>query len=61
MTEPFETTRVLITVMTYPHPSQKYNELLCTGESPSREIGCVSTLSITGTGPRTSSSGNISG
>lgn len=31
MTELFETTRVLITVMTYPHPSRKYNELLCTG------------------------------
>lgn len=31
MTETFETTQVLITVMTYPHPSQKYNELLCTG------------------------------
>lgn len=31
MTDLFETTRVLITVMTYPHPSKKYNELLCTG------------------------------
>lgn len=26
----FELTRVLITVMTYPHPSQKYQEIVCT-------------------------------
>jgi hypothetical protein len=26
----FERTRVLITVMTYPHPSEKYEELICT-------------------------------
>jgi len=26
----FELTRVLITVMTYPHPSQKYREIVCT-------------------------------
>ena len=26
----FEPTKVLITVMTYPHPSRKYQELLCT-------------------------------
>ena len=25
-----ETTRVLITVMTYPHPSRSRNELVCT-------------------------------
>jgi hypothetical protein len=30
MTEAFETTRVLITVMTYPHPSQHHRELVCT-------------------------------
>ncbi len=30
MTDLFKTTRVLITVMTYPHPSTKYQELLCT-------------------------------
>lgn len=27
---PFERTRVLITVMTYPHPSKNYQELVCT-------------------------------
>lgn len=26
----YETTRLLITVMTYPHPSQRYRELVCT-------------------------------
>ena len=30
MTGDFEKTRVLITVMTYPHPSPKYDELVCT-------------------------------
>ncbi len=30
MTSPFERTRVLIVVMTYPHPSEKYTELVCT-------------------------------
>ncbi|MBD3675636.1 MAG: hypothetical protein HUJ26_19160 [Planctomycetaceae bacterium] len=30
MTIEFEKTRVLITVMTYPHPSPKYDELVCT-------------------------------
>lgn len=28
--EPYEPTDVLITVMTYPHPSKKYQELVCT-------------------------------
>ena len=30
MTEAFEPTKVLITVMTYPHPSRGYQELVCT-------------------------------
>jgi len=30
MKREFEPTRVLITVMTYPHPSKKYQELVCT-------------------------------
>lgn len=30
MTEQYEATRVLITVMTYPHPSQHHRELVCT-------------------------------
>ena len=30
MNESFEPTRVLITVMTYPHPSRGYQELICT-------------------------------
>jgi len=30
MTEQFEATRVLITVMTYPHPSKRYKEIVCT-------------------------------
>lgn len=30
MNDGFERTRVLITVMTYPHPSEKYEELICT-------------------------------
>jgi hypothetical protein len=30
MNENYETTRVLITVMTYPHPSQHHRELVCT-------------------------------
>lgn len=30
MTSECQATRVLITVMTYPHPSEKYTELLCT-------------------------------
>lgn len=30
MTNDFERMRVLITVMTYPHPSPKYDELICT-------------------------------
>ncbi len=28
--EEYERTRVLVTVMTYPHPSSKYGELVCT-------------------------------
>jgi hypothetical protein len=30
MSEAFEPTKVLITVMTYPHPSRGYQELVCT-------------------------------
>ena len=30
MTDRPETTKVLITVMTYPHPSRGYQELVCT-------------------------------
>lgn len=30
MQEQYERTKVLITVMTYPHPSQKYKEIVCT-------------------------------
>ncbi len=30
MTKPCERTKVLITVMTYPHPSRGHNELICT-------------------------------
>lgn len=30
MAEDFEATRVLITIMTYPHPSRGYQELVCT-------------------------------
>jgi hypothetical protein len=26
----FELTKVLITVLTYPHPSKKYQEIVCT-------------------------------
>ncbi len=38
MREEFERTRVLITVMTYPHPSEKYDELICTaGITPTGE------------------------
>lgn len=31
MSEPSSDTKVLIVVMTYPHPSRGYNELVCTG------------------------------
>ncbi len=38
MTETFETVKVLITVMTYPHPSESYKELVCTaGITETRE------------------------
>lgn len=30
MTEPTVRQKVLMTVLTYPHPSEKYNELICT-------------------------------
>ncbi len=30
MKEPYQRTRILMTVMTYPHPSEKYTELVCT-------------------------------
>ncbi len=30
MTEPIVRQKVLMTVLTYPHPSEKYNELICT-------------------------------
>src|ERR1700689_2757074 len=30
MTEPLYPTKILITVMTYPHPSRGYQELVCT-------------------------------
>jgi len=30
MSEEYEYTKVLISVMTYPHPSESYQELVCT-------------------------------
>ena len=49
----FELTRVLITVMTYPHPSQKYQECVCTaGITDAKEwvIGCGKILYFPETG-----------
>ena len=38
MKDGYETTKVLITVMTYPHPSQNYQECVCTaGITENRE------------------------
>jgi hypothetical protein len=61
LTETLEVTRVLITVMTFPHPSQKYNELLCTGGITETGAGCVCIPSTIVTAPATSSSASTSG